>query len=73
MSRLYNAASRSDSEYGNPVRRDAYERGMQLLNGRAASADRLSADQREIVRTFEGPEVVGDRSRLPPRRYTDAS
>lgn len=66
MSRNMYAAARLVD--GDPVRRAAYERAMQILAGRSGVSDALTNAQRDFIRNFEAPELLGDRSRLPSAR-----
>lgn len=74
MSRHRNMATRTAHANGDSVRREAYERAMQIVAGRPGVSSVLTNGQRDAVRNFDGPEIIGDRNRLPVRRRNaDAS
>jgi hypothetical protein len=71
MSRSQQAARPARVD-GDSVRREAYERAMQTLNGRPGVASTLTPAQRNVIENFDGPEIIGNRDRLR-RRNADAS
>jgi hypothetical protein len=65
MSRRQHIADHTHTSYGDPVRREAYERAMETLRGRPGL--RRNADV-SVIRDYRGPVVVGDHADLPSRR-----
>jgi hypothetical protein len=65
MSRHAHAQAYSPLAYDDPVRREAYEHAMRILNNRPGVSDAMTTDQREFIRNFDAPEVLGNKARLP--------